>query len=129
MRRFESLNHCLPPLATVHAAAAWFCCGIRRSTRKAWTTHLSRHDLEECHGEYEFKVEDCEVSSGGVGRVPMPGFNSYIVSLKFTSSFVKRLCALATVATAQLNHEPRRPRNHLADGPLLEGRSPIRRPL
>ena len=54
MRRFEGLNHCLTPVPTVHAAAAWFC----RLHQKHGNSleYLSRHDLEERTDHVGFNV-------------------------------------------------------------------------
>ena len=75
MRRFERSNHCLAPVPTVHAAAAWFC--RLHQTHGDGVDYLSRHDLELDTDHVGFKVEHTGVGStmGGEGRVPMPDFN------------------------------------------------------
>ena len=69
MRRFESSNYCVAPIATVHAAAACFCRLHQKHGKSL--EYLSRHDLEECNGDYGLKVEHTGVGSatGGEGIV------------------------------------------------------------
>ena len=55
MRSFESSNHCLAPLPTVHAAAAWFC--RLPQNHGDGMDNLSRYGREECNGHAGFNVE------------------------------------------------------------------------
>ena len=55
MGRFERLNHCLTPVPTVHAAAAWFCRLHQKHEESM--DDLSRHDLELDTDDLGFKVE------------------------------------------------------------------------
>ena len=70
MRRFERSSHCLAPVATAHAAEACFC----RLHQKHGNSleYLSRHDLEECNGDYGFNVEDTGVVSATGGKEIVP---------------------------------------------------------
>ena len=67
MRRFGSSNHCLAPVATVHAAAAWFCWLPEMHGKSL--EYLSMHGLEECTGHVGFTVEDTGIcaTTGGQG--------------------------------------------------------------
>ena len=72
MRSFESSNHCLAPLPTVHAAAAWFC--RLPQNHGDGMDNLSRYVREECHGHVGFIVEDTGTGRAVMGQkvVPVP---------------------------------------------------------
>ena len=72
MRSFESSNHCLAPLRTAHAAAAWFCRFPENIGDGM--DNLSRYDREECHGHVGFIVEDMGTGRAVMGQkvVPVP---------------------------------------------------------
>ena len=67
MRRFERSSHCLAPVPTVHAAAAWFCRLHQNHGNSL--DYLSGHDLEEWRAPVGFNVEDTGTGSttGGEG--------------------------------------------------------------
>ncbi len=67
MRRFESSNQCLAPLAIVHAAAECFCRLLEN--HGDGMDNLSRHGLKERAGHVGFNVEDTGMgaAAGGVG--------------------------------------------------------------
>ena len=65
MRSFESSNHCLAPLRTAHAAAAWFC-RLPENIGDGMD-NLSRHDLEECHSHMGFDAEDTGMGAAAGG--------------------------------------------------------------
>jgi hypothetical protein len=75
MRRFGSSNHCLAPVATVHAAAAWFCWLPEMHGKSL--EYLSMHDLELRDGHVGFHAEDTGMwaTTGGEERVSTPDFN------------------------------------------------------
>ena len=66
MRRFERSSHCLAPVATVHAAAAWFCWLPQMHGKSL--EHLSMHGLELRTSHVGFNVEDTGMgaAAGGV---------------------------------------------------------------
>ena len=74
MRSFESSNHCLAPLPTVHAAAAWFC--RLPENNGDGMDDLSRHGLDHSNSDYGVTVEDTGMggAAGGVRREPTPDF-------------------------------------------------------
>ena len=67
MRRFERSSHCLAPVPTVHAAAAWFC--RLPQTHGKSLEYLSMHDLELDTSHVGFNVEDTGMgaAAGGAG--------------------------------------------------------------
>ena len=67
MRRFERSSHCLAPVPTVHAAAAWFC-RLPKMHGKSMDD-LSRQGLEECTGQVGFNAEHTGMcaTTGGQG--------------------------------------------------------------
>ena len=65
MRSFESSNHCLAPLPTVRAAAAWFC--RLPENHGDGMDDLSRYGREECHGHVGFIVEDTGIRAAARG--------------------------------------------------------------
>ena len=69
MRRFEPLplNHCLAPVATAHAAEAWFC--RLPQNHEDSLEYLSRHGPKLRGGHVGFKVEHTGVgwATGGEG--------------------------------------------------------------
>ena len=67
MRRFERSSHCLAPVATAHAAEAYFC-RLPQNHGKS-LEYLSRHDLEEWRVLVGFNVEDTGIvpATGGKG--------------------------------------------------------------
>ena len=71
MRRFERSNYCLAAIATVHAAAAWFC--RLHQTHGKGLEYLSRHGLELRYGLVGFNSEDKGIvpALGGKEIVPI----------------------------------------------------------
>ena len=67
MRRFERSSHCLAPVPTVHAAAAWFC--RLPQTHGKSLEYLSMHDLELDTSHVGFNAEDTGMcaTTGGQG--------------------------------------------------------------
>ena len=76
MRRFERSSHCLAPVATAHAAEAYFCRLHQKHGKSL--DDLSRHDLEECNDHVRFKAEHTGMGTtvGGQEIVPMPATRS-----------------------------------------------------
>ena len=72
MRSFESSNHCLAPLPTVHAAAAWFC--RLPQNHGDGMDNLSRYGREECNGHVGFNVEHTGMgaAAGGAACTKFP---------------------------------------------------------
>ena len=66
----------MSPVATVHAAAAWFC--RRLQNHGDGLEYLSRHDLELDTDDEGLNVEHTGMCSkgGGEGSSPMPDFNT-----------------------------------------------------
>ena len=56
----------MSPVATVHAAAEWFCRRLQKHLDGI--EYLSRHDLEECGGDYGINVEHTGMGSKGGGE-------------------------------------------------------------